>query len=40
MDDLAIRRGQTPMSLYKLLHRIRLALLDCVERTLDEEEYA
>lgn len=40
MDDLAVRRGQTPMSLYKLLHRIRLALLDCVERTLTEDEHA
>ena len=38
MDDLAARRGQTPMSLYKLLHRIRIALLDCVERSLATEE--
>ena len=38
MDDLAQRRGQTPMSLYKLLHRIRQALLACVERTLAQEE--
>lgn len=40
IDDLAARRGQTPMSLYKLLHRIRLALLDCVEHTLAEGEHA
>ena len=40
MDDLAARRGQPPMSLYKLLHRIRLALLDCVERTIAEGELA
>ena len=40
MDDLAIRRGQTPMSLYKLLQRIRQALLDCVKRTLSREEPA
>lgn len=40
MDDLATRRGQTPMSLYKLLHRIRQALLECVERTLAKEELA
>jgi RNA polymerase sigma-70 factor (ECF subfamily) len=40
IDDLATRRGQTPMSLYKLLHRIRQALLDCVERTLSQEELA
>ena len=38
MDDLAQRRGQTPMSLYKLLHRIRQGLLECVERTLAQEE--
>lgn len=38
MDDLATRRGQTPMALYKLLHRIRQALLDCVRRTLTQEE--
>ena len=40
IDDLAARRGQTPMSLYKMLHRIRLALMACVERTLAEEEHA
>jgi len=38
MDDLATRRGQTPMSLYKLLHRIRIALLECVERSLSAEK--
>jgi RNA polymerase sigma-70 factor (ECF subfamily) len=40
MDELANRRGQTPMALYKLLHRIRQALLECVERTLTKEEHA
>lgn len=40
MDDLATRRGQTPMSLYKLLHRIRQVLLECVRRTLAQEELA
>ena len=40
MDELATRRGQTPMSLYKLLHRIRQALLECVERTISQEELA
>lgn len=40
MDELAIRRGQTPMALYKLLHRIRQALLECVERTIAKEEHA
>ena len=38
MDDLATRCGQTPMALYKLLHRIRQALLECVRRTLAQEE--
>ena len=37
MDDLAARRGQTPMSFYKLLHRIRQALQACVQRTLAQE---
>ena len=40
MDVLATRRGQTPMALYKLLHRTRQALLECVERTLTKEEHA
>lgn len=40
MDELATRRGQTPMALYKLLHRIRQTLLECVERTLAKEEHA
>jgi RNA polymerase sigma-70 factor (ECF subfamily) len=40
MDELATHRGQTPMALYKLLQRIRQALLDCVERTLAEEATA
>jgi RNA polymerase sigma-70 factor (ECF subfamily) len=40
MDELATRRGQTPMALYKLLHRIRQALLECVELTLAKEEHA
>ena len=38
MDNLATLRGQTPMALYKLLHRIRQALLECVRRTLAQEE--
>jgi RNA polymerase sigma-70 factor (ECF subfamily) len=32
IDELALQRGQTAMSLYKLLHRIRQALLECVRR--------
>lgn len=38
MGDLAASRGQTPMSLYKILHRIRQALLECVRRTLTQED--
>ena len=34
MDELATQRGQTAMSLYKLLHRIRQVLLECVRRQL------
>ncbi len=37
IEDLAIQRGQTPMSLYKLLHRTRQALLECVRRGQSEE---
>jgi RNA polymerase sigma-70 factor (ECF subfamily) len=33
IDDLAARRGQTAMALYKLLQRIRQALLECVRRS-------
>ena len=40
MDELAGRRGQTPMALYKLLQRIRQALLECIERTVAREENA
>lgn len=32
MDALAAEAGRTPMSFYKALHRIRLALLDCTQR--------
>ena len=38
MDDLASRRGETAMAIYKKLHRIRQALLECVRRTLAQEE--
>jgi len=38
IDDLATRRGQTPMALYKVLHRIRQALLACVQRTVAKEK--
>jgi len=37
MDELAAKRGQTAMSLYKVLHRIRQTLLECVRRQLSME---
>src|SRR5262249_114010 len=38
MDLLAAQRGQSAMSLYKLLQRIRQSLLQCVQRALAQEE--
>ncbi len=35
--DLASRSGRTPMALYKTLHRIRLALMECTQRALARE---
>jgi RNA polymerase sigma-70 factor (ECF subfamily) len=40
IEQLAVQRGQTPMSLYKVLHRIRLALVECTRRALAQEQYA
>jgi len=40
IDAFAAQRGQTAMALYKLLHRIRQALLECVRRTIAREERA
>lgn len=37
MDELATSLGRTPMSFYKALHRIRLALMDCTQRVLARE---
>ncbi len=37
IDELATRRGQTAMSLYKVLHRIRQALIECVRRQFTTE---
>ena len=36
IDQLAENLGQTPMALYKKLHRIRRTLLDCVRQTMEE----
>lgn len=38
IDEVARQRGKTPMSLYKLLQRIRQSLLDCIRRTLARGE--
>lgn len=40
MEDLAVNRGQTPMSLYKFLHRTRQTLLECVQKTIARNELA
>jgi RNA polymerase sigma-70 factor (ECF subfamily) len=40
IDALAEQRGQTAMSLYKVLHRIRITLMECIERTLGAEGMA
>jgi RNA polymerase sigma-70 factor (ECF subfamily) len=40
IDMLAQQRGQTAMSLYKTLHRIRLALIECTRRVLAREGLA
>ena len=40
MNALAALRGQTPMALYKLLHRIRQTLQECVQHTLTKKETA
>jgi len=39
IQQMATQRGQTPMALYKLLHRIRLALMECTRRALAREQY-
>jgi RNA polymerase sigma-70 factor (ECF subfamily) len=38
IDGLAAAAGRTPMSFYKALHRIRLALMNCTQRVLAEEQ--
>jgi len=34
---MAKESGRTPMSLYKALHRIRMALADCIRTELNRE---
>jgi RNA polymerase sigma-70 factor (ECF subfamily) len=38
IDDLASSMGRTAMSLYKVLHRIRMTMVDCTGRTLQEHQ--
>jgi DNA-binding transcriptional LysR family regulator len=40
INDLATLRGQTPMALYKWLHRTRQALQECVQATVSKRETA
>ena len=40
IDRLATQMGRTAMALYKTLHRIRLTLMDCAQRTLASEEFS
>jgi RNA polymerase sigma-70 factor (ECF subfamily) len=37
IDQLAKNRGQTAMALYKILHRIRISLLECMRGVLGRE---
>ena len=37
IDEIAARLGRTAMSLYKMLHRIRMSLAECAQRELARE---
>jgi len=37
IKEIAEREGRTPMAVYKVLHRARMALADCVKETLEAE---
>jgi RNA polymerase sigma-70 factor (ECF subfamily) len=37
INEIARREGRTAMSVYKVLHRARMALADCVQKTLQTE---
>lgn len=37
MDELAARLGRTAMAVYKSLHRIRMALIECTKKELAKE---
>lgn len=38
IDALAAEAGKTAMSFYKALHRIRLALMDCTQKAIAQEQ--
>jgi RNA polymerase sigma-70 factor (ECF subfamily) len=38
IDEIALSRSQTPMALYKILHRMRQLLLECTQRALTEHD--
>jgi hypothetical protein len=38
IDQLAAQQGRSAMALYKTLHRIRLALVECTRAVLAREE--
>jgi RNA polymerase sigma-70 factor (ECF subfamily) len=40
IDEMARAAGRTPMALYKMLHRTRMALADCIRMSLESEEGA
>lgn len=40
IDALAAAAGRSPMSFYKALHRIRLALMNCTQRLLAQEGWS
>lgn len=40
IDQLARESGRTAMALYKMLHRIRLLLMDCTRRVLATENFS
>jgi RNA polymerase sigma-70 factor (ECF subfamily) len=37
INEIAKREGRSAMSVYKVLHRARMALADCVQNTLQTE---
>jgi RNA polymerase sigma-70 factor (ECF subfamily) len=38
IDELAAQAGRSAMALYKSLHRIRIALMNCTQQVLAQEE--